>query len=407
MSNLPAKQSANTIQKLFENPKIKSRLQAAIPQHLTVDRLLRVAITAIRTNPKLMECTQESLLACVMGCATLGLEPEPFLGQAYMVPYYNKKKRCYEAQLIPGYRGYIALARRSGELQSLSAQCVYENDFFKLGFGLTETLEHVPAEGDRGGVKGAYCIFRYKDGSHSFDYMPKSEIDKIRERSKAGDSGPWKTDYPEMAKKTVIRRHIKVAPLSIELAKAGIAENLAMGGESQIDFFVGGNEPATVTEKALPTFDALAKAEGLSEEPALLEFMEETAAANDCTVDEVKAGAEIDFDGFVSAFGAWIKSKNKTETKDAKPPSNSGANARPPESYEEDTRNLTNARLDLKKLKAQDSKTFNEAANNLFQQKKIGTKSIDRMQKDDIAAIVREVNELVDMANDVAASEDY
>lgn len=227
--NLPAKN--NTIFELLNKDSMRRQIEMAIPKHMTVDRLLRVAVTAIRTTPKLLDCTPQSLLACVMGCAQLGLEPEPFLGQAYIIPYGK------EAKLIPGYRGYIALARRSGEVQSVCAQCVYENDVFELQYGLDEKLNHVPAEGDRGNVKGAYVIFRYKDGSHSFDYMSKADIDKIRDRSKASNSGPWVTDYGEMAKKTVIRRHVKVAPLSIEMARAAAAEDLALSGGNQADMF--------------------------------------------------------------------------------------------------------------------------------------------------------------------------
>jgi recombination protein RecT len=240
--NLPAN-TVNTIHNLLTRPQMRKQLEMAIPRHMSVDRLLRVAMTAIRANPKLMGCTQESLLACIMGCAQLGLEPEPFLGQAYLVPFKrnvkvgNQWRSQVECQLIPGYRGYISLARRSGDVKSVAAQVVYENDHFRLQYGLDEVLEHVPAEGDRGAVRGAYCVFRYKDGSHSFDYMTKDDIDKIRARSKASDSGPWVTDYAEMAKKTVIRRHVKLAPLSVEMARAAAAENLAMAGESQVGLF--------------------------------------------------------------------------------------------------------------------------------------------------------------------------
>ena len=110
--NLPATQKANTIRNLFEQQSVKKQLALAVPRHLSVDRLLRVAMTSIQRTPKLLDCTQQSLLACVMTCAQLGLEPDAFLGQAYLVPYWNGKKSAYEAQLIPGYRGYIALARR-------------------------------------------------------------------------------------------------------------------------------------------------------------------------------------------------------------------------------------------------------------------------------------------------------
>ncbi len=234
-------QKTKTLQDLlFKNPRMRRQIEMAIPKHLTPDRLLRVAMTSIRTNPALLDCTPQSLLACVMGCAQLGLEPEPFLGQAYLVPYYNKKKGCREAQLIPGYRGYIALARRSGQVESVSAQCVYENDDFDLQYGIDEKLNHKPARGDRGDLVGAYVIFKYKDGGYSFDYMPKGDIEKIRRRSKSPDSGPWATDYEEMAKKTVIRRHVKIAPLSIEMAAAANAEALAMAGETQTSMFLDG-----------------------------------------------------------------------------------------------------------------------------------------------------------------------
>lgn len=300
---------------LFERPEIKKQLQRAIPKHLTVDRLLRTSMTAIRTNPKLLQCTQQSLLACVMGCAALGLEPEPFLGQAYLVPYKRNFKDAngkwhsqMEAQLIPGYRGYISLARRTGEVQSVSAQVVYENDRFDLKFGLHETLDHEPAEGDRGAVKGAYVIFRYKDGSYSFDYMSRADIDKIRERSKAKESGPWVTDYEEMAKKTVIRRHVKLAPLSVELAKAAASENMAIAGESQVDFFIG-NEAQGQIEHIPPMaenfYEMIQQQCGDFPDAEMDEFIKVTADGNGVTVEEIKAGATSDIDGFWTAFQQW------------------------------------------------------------------------------------------------------
>lgn len=238
---------AKTIRDLFNSPSVKSEIAKALPKHLSADKLIRVAMTSIQRTPKLLECDQKSLLACIMTCASLGLEPDQFLGQAYLVPFYNKHAGRMEAQLIPGYRGYIALARRSGEVQSVSAQVVYMNDFFELKFGLNERLDHVPAEGERGEVRGAYVVFKYKDGSHSFDYMPKSEIDKVRARSKSSENGPWVTDYPEMAKKTVIKRHAKLAPLSVEFQTAIALEDRATVGDTQADI-IGFDAPAVDAE---------------------------------------------------------------------------------------------------------------------------------------------------------------
>jgi recombination protein RecT len=341
VKNLPARQETNTIQAMLMRPAMRKQLEMAIPKHMTVDRLLRVAMTAIRTNPKLMECTQESLLACIMGCAQLGLEPEPFLGQAYLVPYKrnikvgNQWRSQMEAQLIPGYRGYIAMARRSGEVQSVSAQVVYENDHFQIQYGLNEDLSHVPAEGDRGEVKGAYVVFRYKDGSHSFDYMSKADIDKIRDRSKAKDSGPWVTDYAEMAKKTVIRRHIKLVPLSVEMARAAAAENLAISGESQLGLFdpdakaipyeaeAEGEQP-----KPVSFWDRVGMEEGdMSRISDFLDAMAAHYKVDAGTIESQAAETDEAWRELMEKYRAWCE-KHPEEPSKEYPPDHTGRNDR-------------------------------------------------------------------------------
>lgn len=324
--NLPAlQQKAQSISEYLNRDYIKRQLEMALPKHLTAERLLRVAMTTIRHNRKLLECSLESLLASVMGCAQLGLEPEPALGQAYLVPYWNEKKHCLEAQLIPGYRGYITLARRSGEVQTVSAQVVYSNDCFKIKYGLDEVLDHVPADGDRGEAKGAYVVFKYKDGSHSFDYMTIADIDKIKERSKSRNKkgelvGPWITDEDEMRKKTVIRRHIKLVPLSVEMATAAAAEEKAFAGESQAGLFLD-TQDADFTEvgeedqeEAIAKFDTLFTAKNPTEaQKDLLE--KHLALYPNETPNQVKARAAENFEGTLNSFWefftAWCAKQAK------------------------------------------------------------------------------------------------
>ena len=315
---LVLQEKTSTIRKLLTSDAVKKQLQLALPKHLPVDRLLRVALTSIQRNPRLLDCTQRSLLACVMTAAQLGLEPDQFLGQCYLVPFRNKRGFT-ECQLIPGYRGYIALARRSGEVQSVSSQVVYMKDYFELQFGLEEKLVHVPADdADRGEVKGAYVVFKYKDGSHSFDYMPRAEIDRIRKRSKSADDGPWVTDYAEMSKKTVIKRHAKLAPLSVEFAKAATLEDRAMAGESQLDL-IDEDEDGVIDVEAngdsdeaqeVPTADVEAifaeEARQRKADPATLEaFLLRAAETNKSSVEEVKAEAVKRTDAFWKAYGAF------------------------------------------------------------------------------------------------------
>lgn len=318
--NLPVQSKAASIRNLFE--KSRKQMEMALPKHLTADRLLRVAMTSIQRTPKLLECTQQSLLACVMTCAQLGLEPDQFLGQAYLIPY---GKTC---TLIPGYRGYIALARRSGELQTLSAQVVYSKDYFELQYGVEDTLTHKPALNDRGEPIGAYCVFKYKDGGYSFDWMSKEDIEKIRKRSKAANEGPWVTDWDEMAKKTVIRRHVKLAPMSIEFQTAVALEERAMAGESQDDLLSGMDDDGVIDadEGTAEDLEALLKSfedsipEG-TDLKVLDGFIASVAKANKSDAVGVKMEAAKQLTSFWKAFNQYeAKELNKRATKDATEP---------------------------------------------------------------------------------------
>ena len=201
------------------------QIEVALPKHMSSDRMIRVALSSIRTNPKLLECNVASLLAAVMQCAQLGLEPN-LLGHAYLVPFKN------QVQLIVGYRGMIDLARRSGHIRSIQCNEVYANDLFELEYGLEDKLRHVPwhlrTDADYespGDFRGAYMVAKLTDGGHQLLYMSKQQIDDHRAKSRSGSSGPWATDYVEMAKKTVIRAAFKYLPISIEVAERYVSSD--------------------------------------------------------------------------------------------------------------------------------------------------------------------------------------
>ena len=326
--NLPAVQKVADIRSLLE--KSRRQLEMALPKHLTADRLLRVAMTSIQRTPKLMECTSQSLLACVMVCAQLGLEPDQFLGQAYLVPFKDNKKGVTICTLIPGYRGYIALARRSGEVQSISSQVVYEKDHFELSYGIEDKLVHRPhIDGDRGKPIGAFVVFKYKDGGYSFDFMSTEDIEKIRKRSKAATDGPWVTDWAEMAKKTVIKRHVKLAPLSVEFQRSVALEERANLGESQADLLDIGGDPDVIEaetgetgeakdpEALLKTFNASIPEKA---DPAMVDlFLARVAEGNKKTVDEVKIAATSDPKELASLwklFPGWCKQQKVKKAKE-------------------------------------------------------------------------------------------
>jgi len=202
------------IQDLFK--RMAPEIAKVLPKHIKSDHLLRVALTEIRKNPKLLECSSQSLLGALMLAAQLGLEPG-ILGHAYLIPYYNSKTRSTEVQFQIGYKGYIDLVRRSGELQTLDVYEVCRNDVFEYEYGLTPKLMHRPALENRGEVYCYYAIAKLKDGGFSYLVMSIQDVEKFRKRSKSPDYGPWVTDYDAMAKKTVIKQLAKYLPLSTEI----------------------------------------------------------------------------------------------------------------------------------------------------------------------------------------------
>ncbi len=196
---------------------MKPEIARALPRHLDPDRIARIATTVMRRTPALAQCTQESFLGALMTCAQLGLEPGP-LGHAYLVPFKN------EVTFIVGYRGMVELARRSGQIQTIYAKVVRDGDDFDYWYGLRPDLKHKPSDDITRPITHVYGVFHLKDGGSQFDVMTIAEVEAVRARSRAGKDGPWVTDFAEMAKKTVLRRLLKIAPMSVEYQQAAAAD---------------------------------------------------------------------------------------------------------------------------------------------------------------------------------------
>lgn len=196
--------------------RMEPEIRRALPKHMDADRMLRLALTAIRTNPDLLACTSESLMAGVMDAAQVGLEINGLLGHAYLVPYRNRREGISEAKCLVGYKGFILLGRRSKQIETIEAHAVFEEDDFDYQYGSSAFLKHIPARGQkRGPLVGAWAMTRFKGSAHpQFEFMDRDEIEARRRRSRQADKGPWVTDYPAMAVKTLYRQHSKIWPLS-------------------------------------------------------------------------------------------------------------------------------------------------------------------------------------------------
>ena len=198
-------------------PEIKN----ALPEVMKPERFTRMALSTLNNNPKLRECSQITFLAAMMNAAQLGLEPNTPLGQAYLIPYRNHGKM--ECQFQLGYKGLIDLVYRNPNIQTVQAQCVYENDEFDYELGLEPKLVHKPALTDRGKLILVYALWKAENGGYGFEVMSKDDIDthaRKYSQSYSSTSSPWKSNYEEMAKKTVIKKCLKYAPLRSDMLRA-------------------------------------------------------------------------------------------------------------------------------------------------------------------------------------------
>lgn len=225
----PAEQK--TMQQYIKS--MEGEIKKALPSVITPERFTRIVLSAISVNPKLGSCTPASFLGAMMTSAQLGLEVNTPLGQAYVLPYSNKG--VLEAQFQLGYKGLIDLAYRSGEIEVIQAHTVYENDEFSCEYGLEPKLVHKPADKDRGEAVKVYAVFKTKSGGYGFEVMSMDDVRKHAAKySKAYNSSfsPWKTNFEEMAKKTVLKRVLKYAPLKSDFVRAAVQDGVIKTGIS-------------------------------------------------------------------------------------------------------------------------------------------------------------------------------
>lgn len=235
---------------------MQGEIKKALPSVMTPERFSRIVLSALSANRKLAETTPQSFLGAMMTAAQLGVEPNTPLGQAYLIPYWNGKAKVLECQFQLGYKGLIDLAYRSGEVSTIMAQVVYENDEFEYAFGLEPKLVHRPAQHDRGEPVSVYAMFRTKDGGFGYEVMSMEDIRAhARRYSKAYDSGPWQTSFEEMAKKTVLKRVLKYAPLKSDFMRA-VSQDETVKTEISEDMYA---VPPVVIEVEAETGEVLAE----------------------------------------------------------------------------------------------------------------------------------------------------
>jgi len=232
---------------LKENGKAIKRIA---PKYVNVNRLLSLAVQAVQKNPLLKECATSSIVDFCIKCAEAGTD-RIGAGGMWAVPFRDKSGK-FLLTAIPDWRLLVEKARQAGVIKYMSAEVVYKHDIFSFERGFNPNLLHKPditkPRQDEDMI-AVYVVFVLPDGTKDFVVMTRDEIEKIKARSKAkGETSPWNTDYIEMAKKTVIKRALKIFEgASVEISKVIDMDNEAVGYED-VDYepFV---EPQEKTEE--------------------------------------------------------------------------------------------------------------------------------------------------------------
>lgn len=222
----------------FNSPAVKQKFSEVLDGN--GQQFVASLLSIVTNNNLLAKATNESIMTAAMKAATLKLPIEPSLGMAYIVPYNRNEKqgntwvKINEAQFQMGYKGFIQLAQRSGQIRNINCDIVYKEEFLRYD-KVYGTLHLKEEQVDSGEVEGYFASLESINGFRKMIFWKKEKvIAHAQKYSKTYDkqigdfkSGtPWKTEFDAMAQKTLIKELLsKYAPLSTELQEAIIADN--------------------------------------------------------------------------------------------------------------------------------------------------------------------------------------
>lgn len=242
---------------------MEEEFRKCLPEVLPWDMFARVALTGFRKTPELVECTRPSLLGALMECARLGLAP--CTDQAWLLPFKNTRRQVKECQLVVGYPGYIELMYRSGQVEQVVAEIVYEADEWEYSLGDGGRFWHKPnitlSKEKRGAPLFAYSYASLLSGGRTrVATINHEEALELKAKHGVKLSSPWRTNFEAMWLKTPVRRIQKWAPKSPELRRAYAVDGatLDLGGITANPDDEGVLDGEVVTEVAAPEAESQA-----------------------------------------------------------------------------------------------------------------------------------------------------
>lgn len=216
----------------------KSDLAMVMPSHVKPDVFVRVAVSVLRRDTKLMRAAANNpsaLMGALMEAARLGLEPGT--EQYYLTPRWNGKTRQEEIAGIRGYQGEIELIYRAGAVSSVIVEVVRQNDSFRYAPGRDERPVHdIDWDvDDRGDLRMVYAYAVMKDGATSkVVVLNRAAVMRAKAMSSGADTAysPWQNHEEAMWLKTAAHRLTKWVPTSAEYMREQLRAKAEVAAES-------------------------------------------------------------------------------------------------------------------------------------------------------------------------------
>lgn len=195
----------STVVNQINSPQFQGNLSQVIPSEAKRKHFTRVALTAIQTNPSLLDSNRQSLFNAITRCATDGLQPDG--REAALVIMGGS------VAYMPMVGGLRKIAARHS--YRIASACVYENDQFEYELGIDPVMRHIPPKlGEpRGKLLGAWAMAADAAGNTYLDVMDAAAMEVVRSVSRAKNGDLWTKWITEAYRKTVTRRLFKTLPL--------------------------------------------------------------------------------------------------------------------------------------------------------------------------------------------------
>jgi len=232
----------NGISRMIKSPAIVKRFEDVIGKK--APQFLASVLSAVNGNPMLANADPNSVMASAMVAASLDLDINPSLGFSAIVPYHDNKSGKTLGQFQIMTKGLVQLALRSGQYKNMNVTEIYKDEFKGVDIISGETFIDPVADGDRAhgrdsNICGYVAFFELINGFRKTCYWSIEEIRNHGKKfSKSFDKGPWSTNFPAMASKTVLKNTLsKWGVLSTQMQIAvSVDQGVKRDMDSEIEY---------------------------------------------------------------------------------------------------------------------------------------------------------------------------